>query len=64
MQMQRGDTVLITAAAGRIGSLLVQLAKTAGAAKVIGAARGAEKVAAAGRFGANISVDYGRPRTG
>jgi NADPH:quinone reductase-like Zn-dependent oxidoreductase len=27
MHMQRGDTVLITAAAGRIGSLLVQLAK-------------------------------------
>ena len=40
MHVRPGDTVLITAAAGRIGSLLVQLAKAA-RVTVIGAAGGA-----------------------
>ncbi len=50
------DTVLITAAAGRIGSLLVQQAKAAGAT-VIGAAS-ADKVCAVDDFGADHVLDY------
>ncbi|GLY80937.1 zinc-binding dehydrogenase [Actinoallomurus iriomotensis] len=57
MRVRDGETVLITAAAGRIGSLLVQLAKAAGAT-VIGAA-GADKAAAVEDFGADHAVDYG-----
>jgi NADPH2:quinone reductase len=53
-----GDNVLITAAAGRIGSLLVQRAKAAGASTVIGAIGGPEKAAAAARFGADVVIDY------
>lgn len=52
------DTVLVTAAAGRIGSLLVQLAAATGA-RVIGAAGGPEKVAAV--LGADAVVDYRGP---
>lgn len=61
MRMRPGYAVLVTAAAGRIGSLLIQLAKAAGAAPVIGAAGGTEKLAAASRFGADITVDYDQP---
>jgi NADPH2:quinone reductase len=60
MRVRAGDTVLVTAAAGRLGSLLVQLAKAAGA-RVIGAAGGEEKAAAASAFGADVAVDYRRP---
>jgi NADPH:quinone reductase len=56
MRLRAGDTVLITAAAGRIGSLLVQSAKSAGAT-VIGAASG-EKLAAVTEFGADHALDY------
>ncbi|MBO0793789.1 MAG: zinc-binding dehydrogenase [Ktedonobacteraceae bacterium] len=54
-----GEVVLITAAAGSVGSLLVQLAKAAGAGTVIGAARGKEKLNAVSRLGADIAIDYG-----
>ncbi|MFI0939362.1 zinc-binding dehydrogenase [Streptomyces sp. NPDC021020] len=57
MRVEKGETVLVTAAAGRVGSLLVQLAKAAGAT-VVGAASGARKVRAAGEFGADRVVDY------
>ena len=57
MRLSADDTVLITAAAGRIGSLLVQSAKAAGAT-VIGAASRA-KLAAVTGFGADHAVDYG-----
>ena len=57
MRLRADDTVLITAAAGRIGSLLVQWAKSAGAT-VIGAAS-REKLAAVTEFGADHAVDYG-----
>jgi NADPH2:quinone reductase len=50
------DTVLITAAAGRIGSMLVQFAKAAGAT-VIGAASGHKCPAVTG-FGADHVLDY------
>jgi NADPH2:quinone reductase len=57
MRLEADDTVLVTAAAGRIGSLLVQLAKAAGAT-VIGAASRA-KLAAVAELGADHAVDYG-----
>lgn len=55
-----GERVLVEAAAGGVGSLLVQLAHAAGAT-VIAAAGGPGKLAAARRLGADIAVDYGEP---
>ncbi|MGF6176291.1 quinone oxidoreductase family protein [Ensifer sp. 4252] len=54
----RGKTVLVTAAAGGVGSLLVQLAKQAGAKTVIALAGGSEKVAFARALGADLPIDY------
>ncbi|HJP72667.1 MAG TPA: zinc-binding dehydrogenase [Pseudonocardiaceae bacterium] len=58
MRLSADDTVLITAAAGRIGSLLVQTATAAGAT-VIGAASNM-KLDAVTKFGADHAIDYGR----
>ena len=55
-----GERVLVEAAAGGVGSLLVQLAKAAGA-EVVAAAGGAEKVARARELGADFAVDYTEP---
>ncbi len=52
-----GETVLVEAAAGGVGSLLVQLARRAGAT-VVGAAGGSRKVAVATELGADVAVDY------
>ena len=57
MGVSTSDTVLITAAAGRIGSLLVQLAKAVGAT-VIAAAGSPSKLALATSLGADVAVDY------
>jgi NADPH:quinone reductase len=54
------DVVLVTAAAGGIGSLLVQAARAAGAT-VIGAVGGPDKVAHVRALGADAAVDYSRP---
>jgi NADPH:quinone reductase len=53
----QGKTVLITAAAGGIGSLLIQLAKQGGAT-VIAAASSDEKLAIATVRGADVTVNY------
>lgn len=55
--VRAGDRVLITAAAGGMGSLLIQLAHRAGA-KVIAAARGSAKLEYASRLGADTVIDY------
>jgi NADPH2:quinone reductase len=55
-----GETVLVEAAAGGVGSLLVQLARNAGA-RVVGAAGGMRKLAVARELGANVVVDYSDP---
>ncbi|WP_367136496.1 zinc-binding alcohol dehydrogenase family protein [Saccharothrix sp. HUAS TT1] len=55
-----GERVLVEAAAGGVGSLLVQLAAREGAT-VVAAARGAEKLALARELGAHEVVDYGEP---
>lgn len=52
-----GEWVLITAAAGGLGTLLIQLARAAGA-RVVAAARGEAKLALAQRLGAEAVVDY------
>ncbi|MFJ4538839.1 zinc-binding alcohol dehydrogenase family protein [Streptomyces tibetensis] len=58
-KLQPGETVLITAAAGGIGHLLVQMAKALGAGQIVAAARGAEKLSFAASLGADVTVDYG-----
>lgn len=58
IRITAGEVVLITAAAGSVGSLLVQLAKAAGAGTVIGAARGKGKLDEISRLGADIAIDY------
>ena len=55
-----GDRVLVEAAAGGVGTLLVQLGRAAGA-HVIGAARGPAKLELARRIGADVVVDYAGP---
>ncbi|MDH6542405.1 NADPH2:quinone reductase [Streptomyces sp. SPB4] len=52
-----GSTALITAAAGGIGTLLVQYAKNAGAT-VVALAGGPDKTARATANGADLAVDY------
>lgn len=54
-----GDRVLVEAAAGGVGSLLVQLARAAGAT-VVAAAGGEHKLAVARDLGAAETVDYRR----
>jgi NADPH2:quinone reductase len=51
------DTVLIPAAAGGLGALLVQAARNAGA-EVVALAGGPEKLAIAERAGATFAIDY------
>ncbi|GHO48232.1 zinc-binding dehydrogenase [Ktedonospora formicarum] len=53
-----GDTVLITAAAGSLGSQLVQQARAAGAGTVIGAAHGKQKLEVITQLGADLAIDY------
>jgi len=57
----RGRTVLVMAAAGGVGSLLLQLAKRAGATRVIAAAGSAGKLDIARSLGADAAVDTSRP---
>jgi NADPH2:quinone reductase len=54
-------TVLVNAAAGGVGSLLVQLARDSGARLVIAAAGSDEKRDLALALGASIAVDYSSP---
>ncbi|RVT96689.1 zinc-binding alcohol dehydrogenase family protein [Rhodovarius crocodyli] len=56
-----GKLVLVNAAAGGVGSLLVQLAKHAGARLVAAAAGGERKLDFARSMGADAGVDYTRP---
>jgi NADPH2:quinone reductase len=55
-----GERVLVEAAAGGVGSLLVQLARAAGA-EVVAAAGGGRKLALARELGATVAVDYREP---
>jgi NADPH:quinone reductase len=55
-----GETVLVEAAAGGVGSLLVQLARNSGA-RVVAVAGAERKLALARQLGAGVAVDYTRP---
>ena len=55
-----GDTVLVEAAAGGVGTLLVQFARNAGA-RVVALAGGERKLAVARDLGADLVVDYRDP---
>jgi NADPH:quinone reductase len=55
--VQAGQTIVVHAAAGGVGSLLVQLAKHKGA-RVIGTASSAAKLAKAIELGADVGINY------
>jgi len=56
-QAKAGDIVFVSAAAGAVGSAVVQIAKARGMT-VIGSARGPEKCAWVRELGADAAVDY------
>ncbi|MBI3215587.1 MAG: zinc-binding dehydrogenase [Mycobacterium sp.] len=60
VRLTSGDSVLILAAAGGLGSMAVQLAKIMGAGKVIGAASTDDKRRFVSELGADATVDYTR----
>jgi NADPH2:quinone reductase len=55
--LTEGETLLVHAGAGGVGSAAVQLGRAAGA-RVIATAGGAEKVAVLERLGVDIAIDY------
>jgi NADPH:quinone reductase len=56
-QLEPGETVLVHAGAGGVGSAAIQIAKAAGAT-VIATAGGSEKVEVCEKLGAEIAIDY------
>jgi NADPH2:quinone reductase len=59
-RMQRSESILVHAAAGGMGTMLLQMAKALGAGTKIGVAGGAEKVAIARNAGADVVIDHER----
>jgi NADPH-dependent curcumin reductase CurA len=58
-QLQEGDTVFVSGAAGAVGSAVGQIAKLLGAGRVIGSAGSAEKVALlTEKYGYDAAFDY------
>ncbi|QMU68303.1 zinc-binding dehydrogenase [Streptacidiphilus sp. P02-A3a] len=57
-QLAAGETVLVHAASGNIGHLVVQLARILGAGKVIATVGSAAKLDFARSCGADVAVDY------
>ena len=60
-RLVQGETVVVEAAAGGVGSVAVQLARLFGASKVIGLAGNAAKCATARQLGADEAIDYTDP---
>ncbi len=60
-QVQRGDTVLVTAASSGIGTAAIQLAKYFGARKVFASTRDANKIPALKEVGADVVIDTSQP---
>ncbi|HEX6449201.1 MAG TPA: zinc-binding dehydrogenase [Trebonia sp.] len=60
-RVTEGDMVLVTAAAGGVGHLAIQLARHLGASTVIGAAGSAAKAGFLKELGADATVDYSQP---
>jgi len=63
-RMQAGESVVVHAAAGGVGTLAVQLARQWGAGRVIATASTAEKRELAERLGADVTVDLGAAADG
>jgi NADPH2:quinone reductase len=57
-RLQTGESVLVHAAAGGVGTLAVQLAKLMGADTVIGTASTEEKLDLARELGADVGINY------
>ncbi|KIL53038.1 quinone oxidoreductase family protein [Jeotgalibacillus campisalis] len=57
-RIEQGETVLVHAAAGGVGTLAVQLAKLFGAGKVIATASSEEKLELAKEMGADVLINY------
>jgi NADPH-dependent curcumin reductase CurA len=63
--LHAGDTVVISAAAGGVGSCAVQLARCLGAKRIIGIAGGADKCAwLTDYLGADAAIDYKQENVG
>jgi len=60
-RMRRGETVLVTAAAGGVGSTSIQMARALGAGRVIGMAGSEEKRRFAIDQGADLAIAYDDP---
>lgn len=61
-EVKKGETVFVTAAAGPVGSIVVQLAKSAGA-KVIASAGSEEKIEYIKSLGADVVFNYKTKKT-
>jgi NADPH:quinone reductase len=57
-RLQPGESVLVHAAAGGVGTLAVQLAKLMGAGTVVGTASNPDKLALVRRLGADAAINY------
>ncbi len=57
-QLQPGESVLVHAAAGGVGTIAVQLAKLMKAGTVIGTASSASKLELVKRLGADVAINY------
>lgn len=58
VRLQEGESVLVHAAAGGVGTLAVQLARLLGAGKVLGTASSESKLALVRRLGADVAINY------
>lgn len=57
--LRPGETVLVSGAAGAVGSLVGQMARIAGASRIVGIAGGADKcLRATERYGYDLCIDY------
>jgi len=63
-RLQPGETVLVTAAAGGVGSSAIQVARALGAGRVVAVASTPEKRARAVELGADVAVGYEDPLPG
>ncbi|MEH7416303.1 NADPH:quinone oxidoreductase family protein [Neobacillus drentensis] len=60
-RLEKGESVLVHAAAGGVGTIAVQLAKLFGAGKIIATASSEEKLALAREMGADVLINYTEP---
>ncbi|PFO04736.1 alcohol dehydrogenase [Bacillus sp. AFS076308] len=60
-RLEKGEIVLVHAAAGGVGTIAVQLAKLFGAGKIIATASSEEKLALAREMGADVLINYTEP---